>query len=322
MKESLNLTPGSERLSQLENLKGKNHLIMTFDSCRFDSAKLATMPNLSQVATLMEAQTLSHYTPAAHTAFFLGHLPTTPNSIPFFDETKMQPFRITTGPGRDLGKNCGLLLEGNNIIEGFRKKGFFVLGVGGVSQFSSGSFLREAFQWSKFTYLGPDMDEEPLKTREPNHFPLNNIDQIVTQLQNQGKWTLFINCPETHYPYDWGEGIPSEVEAIFPILKKGLNLRCHNLLPEEKSILLEQADSMHQMQVDALEAMDPKIGGLLNDLQSISRANDREVFVSVCGDHGENFGEGLDSNQKNGLFWGHMHPNTQCMNVPLWMAVI
>ncbi|HUW21760.1 MAG TPA: sulfatase-like hydrolase/transferase [Candidatus Bathyarchaeia archaeon] len=246
----------------------------------------------------------------------MGHLPSIASALePYYNEVARQPFRITTGPARDAGKGCGILFDGNNVIEGFRQLGFHVLGVGGVSQFSTGSFLRTAFPWSKFFYFGPDMDEEPLTERKPETFPLNHVEEIVSHLGKyvgrHGQWFLFINCPEPHYPYDWGEGIPEEVHAVFSTLSQGLNLRSQKLSATTKLVLAAQAKNLHQMQINGLEALDPKFGQLFDGLRSITS---REIFVFVTGDHGENFGE--DD------LYGHMHPTKECMSVPLWMGVL
>ncbi len=305
----------TEKLINREKLNDLNAVLIVFDSCRFDSAQLANMPNLNKVGQLMDAQTLSPYTPAAHTAMFLGHLPSNPKTkVPFYNETVRQPWRITTGPSRDSHKGCGMLFEGNNVIEGFRREGHHVLGIGGVSQFSDGSFLRTAYAWSEFIYFGPNMDDEPLAERQSNSFPLNHTEQILDKLKTaaqKGPFTLFMNCPETHYPYDWGKGISEEVKAVFPTLKKGLNLRTHSLLPQEREILAQQATNMHQMQVNGLEFADQQLGILFEGIRSIT---DQATYVFACADHGEHFGE-------KGRY-GHMQNTKECLTVPLWMGLL
>lgn len=299
-------------LIQVEDLRNFNGILVTFDSLRYDSAALARTPNLNDLGQLMKATTLCPYTPGAHTNFFLGHLPSiTHPQMPFYNETIRQPWRITTGPGRDSNKGCGILFEGNNVVEGYRRLGFHVQGIGGVSQFSSGSFLRTAFLWSDFKYYGPDMDEEPLAFRELESFPLNHADEIADLLKGKDKWFLFINCPESHYPYDWGEGISEDIRTVFPTLKKALNLRSHKLLPTEKALLATQASNLHQMQITGLESMDHKLGKLFDELKQTSK---RPIYAFCCADHGENFGESD--------LYGHMHPSEECLKVPLWMGIL
>jgi hypothetical protein len=299
-------------LQEQESLEGFNGILMVFDSLRYDSAVLAETPTLDKLGPIHKATTQAPYTPAAHTSMFLGHLPTIHSpQLPYYNETVRQPWRITTGPARDAGKGCGMLFQGSNVIEGYQIRGYYRLGIGGVSQFSTGSFLRTAFPWSDFIYYGPDMDEEPLQERDWETFPLNHTNEVASQLNGHPDWFLFINCPETHYPYDWGSGIPAKVEENFPLLKYGLNLRSHNLRPHDIDQLKTTASLMHQMQIQAMTQLDKKLNSLFGKLRQISS---KPIYVFACADHGENFGEG-------GLF-GHMHATKECLSVPLWMGIL
>ncbi|MBD3365968.1 hypothetical protein GF360_01340 [candidate division WWE3 bacterium] len=298
-----------------ESLEGFNILHVVLDSLRFDSASRADTPVLDSLGPLIAARTLAPYTPAAHAAAWLGHFPSAPTSaLPYYNETVRQPLRITTGPARDANKGCGMLLDGADVLDGLCRKGYSTLGWGGVSQFSTGSWLRQ-FAWDHFTYFGVDMDEEPLAPRAPETFPLNlnRVGEILSTMSDYGKvpWFLFLNDPAPHYPYDWGEGITEEVrEEAFPLLK--LNLRSHHLAMEKRDMLALYAPLLQQMQVDGLERyIDPGLGELFKGLRQIS---DRPVFAIVHADHGEYFGE-------DGLY-GHMHGGIYDMTVPLWIGVL
>ena len=305
------------RMKELEPLKEFNTVLLVFDSLRFDTAEIANTPNLDRVGELRRAHTLATYTPAAHFAMWAGHIPSTRDNIqvPFYHEPSKQIWRITTAPDRDANKGCGILFEGTDVVDGFRRLDFHVQGIGGVSQFSTGSALRTMFDWSNFIYFGPDLNEELMKPREPQTFPLNNLDQIVSRLKKQSKWFLFINNPESHYPYDWGEGIDDTIQQeALPKLGKVLNLRstkagsgkvAHDLMPF--------ANQLHEMQIKGLEAMDIKLGKLFNELKMLSQ---RPICVVAVGDHGENFGESLDDT----ALFGHMHPSPESIQVPLWIG--
>ncbi|MFH2019712.1 MAG: sulfatase-like hydrolase/transferase [bacterium] len=314
-----------EQLSKVGSLKDFNIAIIVADSLRFDSVseQWDQLTTLAALGDLHQLTTLAPYTPAAHTAMFAGHFPTAPGTkVPFIDETFVQPFRILTAPARDADKGCGMLLEGNNIIEGFRRENMVVNGVGGVSQFSTGSFLRERFPWSSFQYFGPDMDEEPLAPRATRHFPLEHVDQIIDGLPRKEanqQSVLFANLPNTHYPWDDGHpgDIPSEVTDQFPLLKQKLNLRTHkgSLSQEEENQLFTIAPKLHEMQKRAVRTIDAQLDSLFTGLRLIS---DRDWFVIFTGDHGDNFGE-TRTNLATGSrvrHYGHMHFTPECFAVP------
>lgn len=291
-------------------------VLITLDSLRLDSALAAWTPNLDNwCGPLVSARTAAAYTPAAHTAFFLGHLPFAPKESGFYRD---QLWRIATGPVRDGGKGAGMLFQGNNVIEGYRQRGFHTVGVGGVSQFSEGSYLRTSFPWSRFFYFGANLNDEPLAEREHRTFPLNHQDEILSELQQaeRGKWFLFLNSPETHYPYDWGMGIPDEVQRAFPTLYKCLNKRSYRASNADLSAVEAVAPILKQMQIHAMEELDRKLGELFFRLKEM--AGERSVYVVVCADHGENFGEECEDQP----VWGHFHASPECLRVPLWMGVL
>lgn len=307
------------RLSELEPLVEFNTVLLVFDSCRFDTAKRAWTPNLDSIGSLRRAHSLSTYTPSAHFAMWAGHIPSTREKepkIPFYHEPTKQIWRIVTAPDRDAKQGCGILFEGTDVVNGFRKLNFHVQGIGGVSQFSTGSALRTKFDWSDFIYFGPDLNEEPMQARKPESFPLNNIDQIVSRLSGKSKWFLFINNPESHYPYDWGEGIDDEIQnKALPHLGKVLNLRSTRgeIVEHDKQKLMPFTNRLHLMQIIGLEQVDKKLGMLFSELELITK---RPICVIAVGDHGENFGE---SPEGTALF-GHMHPSKESIEVPLWIG--
>ncbi len=304
------------------NLSECNGIMVTLDSARYDTAVSAQMQNLSKIGELHRGYTLSTYTPAAHTSIFLGHLPSTriDGKFPYYHEPAKQLWRITTGPARDANKGCGILFHGNNVIEGYRRMNTYVLGIGGVSQFSSKSFLREAYPWTNFIYYGPDMNEEPLAPRNPETFPLNHVEEIAETLRGKEQWFLFINCPEPHYPYDWGKGIDDKIMNIFPQLAKTLNLRSLTAPIEAFEALKPFADDLWQMQEKGLRAIDLKLEFLFRNLKQIS---ERPIYAVVCGDHGENFGDGNSEAGGSPLgLYGHMHPSRECTQVPMWMGML
>jgi len=292
-----------------KKLNDKNVIFITLDSCRFDTAERAKIPTLKSIGVLRKAYTHATYTVPAHTAFFAGHLPNVFDNpqFPYYSESVSQLWRIKTGKGKD--REAGIVFKEQDVLEGYRKIGFYVLGAGGVSQFSDGSFLRNFFG-NEFLYFGQKLDEEPLQSRNKESFPLNNIEEIVKKIINKEKWFLFINCPETHYPYDIGDGIPKNIVDFFPKLFRSLNLREND---EAEKISSDICFELHNMQIKALEHIDGQIKNLINTIP-----RNKDVLVVICGDHGENFGEIFKGKKR----FGHLIPSMEVMEVPLIIGVL
>ncbi|HEV2781369.1 MAG TPA: sulfatase-like hydrolase/transferase [Actinophytocola sp.] len=292
----------------MSDLSEKNVVFVTVDSCRYDVARAARIPFIRSIGELRRARTHGSFTVPAHHAFFAGHLPVVLEEplTDYYSEAACQLWRIKTGRTLEEKRRFGLLFGANNVVAGYRALGFKVLGAGGVSQFSDGSCLR-AYFGDDFLYFGPNLDEEPLRERDPGTFPLNNIETIVRNLAGHDKWFLFVNCPETHYPYDIGNGIPADVLESYATLKGSLNLR------EGPAVPASLGPRLREMQLIALEYLDGQLGKLFELLP-----RRRDIVVIVCGDHGENFGEHFAGKPR----WGHMVPSREVMEVPLVIGQI
>lgn len=288
-------------------IKNKNVVFITIDSCRYDTAKHADIPTIKGMGPLRKAYTHGSYTVPAHISFFSGHLPAVLDEpkLPYYSESEKQLWRIKTGIARD-SKPTGLSLEGNNVLEGYKKLGYYVLGVGGVTQFSDGSLLRSYFG-EEFLYYGFNLDEELLSPRFEDPFPLNHIDEIVKKIEKYDRWFLFLNCPETHYPYDHkvGQNIPKYIIDQFPKLMKAINLR-ESENSDELSV--EFGKALHNMQKEALESIDQRLQVLFESLPK-----NRDILTVICSDHGDNFGEYFVGKRR----WGHLFPSPEVMQVPL-----
>lgn len=300
------------------DLRTCNIVHIVIDSLPFKSAQDAAMLQLGAIGPLRAAMSLAPYTPTAHAAMWLGHLPSTITEPhwPFYHEPTQQLWRVVTGPSRDAGKGCGDLLTGNNLISSLRDRGLFVFGVGGVSQFSEGSWLRTAFPWSEFRYFGPNLDEELAQARPREHFPLNHQDQILERLRREEQWYFFMNTPEAHYFYDSGSGFPPRIgQEQLCLLKQSLNLRATQQAPEKLEQLLEYAEDFRQLQLQSMGVVAAKLDRLFSELRSISR---RPTYVVICGDHGENFGERFMGRPH----FGHLLATPEVMRVPLWIGML
>jgi hypothetical protein len=191
-----------------------------------------------------------------------------------------------------------MLLSGQTVIEGFRRLGYYALGAGGVRWFLS-PLLTSHFD--EFLFWGPNDYDQFFRPREPDEFALQHIDIIAERLSGRSRWFLFINCLETHVPYDTGEiPLPALVHDI--ILRAKPIWAGKSSHRRESNINLQELQILQQYQIRACEAVDARIGKLLKVLP-------RPFIAYICGDHGECFGE-------DGK-WGHGFPHEQVIDVPV-----
>lgn len=289
-----------------------NVIFITLDSCTYETAQKALTKNLDSLCELKRAETHGTYTYPAHHAFFTGSLPNILDKNKFYIEKYSRIWK----PGmarKNPNEKVAITFNEKNIIDYYQKNGFNVLGCGGVSFFDStnkNNTLPSLF--NKFIYFGPTQDvlREKRIPRDKKYFPLSNTGTIIKEIDKELPYFLFINCPETHIPYDRPEAklSPGDRDLILRLYKEHdlKKLYPTNKLPFSR----EELDSLKQRQIDALEWVDCQLGLLFKQITS----KNRTTLVIVCSDHGEEFGEG-------GRF-GHFHAHRTILEVPLWVGTI
>jgi hypothetical protein len=162
-------------------------------------------------------------------------------------------------------------------------------------------------QFKNFTFYGRRKDFE--SPRDKSMFPLMHIDEIVSSFKESKPYFLFINCPETHIPYDNPESIITadylKLVARLHEEQKGKRWADVKSLP----FSTEELDLLKSFQKLSLEWTDRRLKELFEKLPD----NGLPTLYIVCGDHGEEFGEG-------GRF-GHGHVHDTVMTVPLWIGL-
>ena len=148
---------------------------------------------MQAVAPLHRAQAPSHFTYGSHAAFWMGFTPGVADcDQPLINPKAGKLFRMAfaghAGSDRD-----GFELQGSNVIEGFRKRGYRTIGSGAVDWFNpatpTGSVLGRPFE--RFHFAG-------------NTWSLRQqLTWIETELSTTPSVQpvfLFLNVGETHVP--------------------------------------------------------------------------------------------------------------------------
>jgi len=261
-------------------------LFLSLDSCRYDtfsSLHLAgLLPHLASIGPLHKAQSPSYFTYGSHSAFWMGFTPGVINSSdPWLNPKVGKLFRMafSGSPGRD---DEGFRLDGKNLIEGFRRRGYLTIGTASVDWFDpateTGSVLGAPFEG--FHFAGNTWS---LATQ------LIWIDAELQKKPAEQPVFCFLNIGETHVPY-WHEGATWQ-RWPSPCIPFG-GSAC-------------DAKESARRQSDCLQWVDGKLSQLLQRF--------RDGTVLICSDHGDCWGE-------DGL-WEHgiSHPAT--LTVPLLMRV-
>lgn len=232
-------------------------LLITLDSCRYDTFASAKAPNLKRIGPLHKAMAPASFTYPSHAAIFVGFTPGVAEvREPFVNPKFGKIFRMVgvgfPGKGTDYFK-----LRGRNIIQGFSSEGYLTIGTGAAPWFDPArpTSLQLIQDFAHYWYPG---DKWSLRRQ---------LDFVATHLPISGQPAfVFINLAETHVPY-WHEGAAWD-RAFSPCEPFGE----HN-----------DAGECRRRQSACLEFVDATLAPILEAFACASTV--------VCADHGDCWGE-------------------------------
>ena len=232
-------------------------LLVTLDSCRYDTAASAATPALRTLGEPVRAMAPSYFTLASHAAMWVGATPGVPGlRVPWLNPKWRRLFRLETAQIKARDDEAFALM-GRTIIEGFNNAGYVTLGTGAVDWFdtktASGRALVEDF--ADFHFARRDGVR-------------SQVEWLADRVRGAGERPVFafLNVGETHVPY-WYEGAPWS-RADNPCVPFGATNR---------------RDACELRQRACLEHIDAAIGPMLEAF--------RDATVMVTADHGDCWGE-------------------------------
>lgn len=256
----------------------QSHVLITLDSCRWDTFDSADLPFLKSHPY---AQAWSHatFTGPAHFAYFSGKLPHNYSGEAIFDtcavigregQVQPKPWRVLSASRRP---DTRMWLPGANAPDGFANLGYATIGTAGVGWFDPKEActapLLKGFQRFKFFDGGKRPNTEGI---EPQ------VDWVLDELSRvppEQPYFLFINAAETHYPYH----------------AKGYEGRARWGKPEE----------CRRFQRQAVEYVDGHLARLFATLSN--------YLAIITADHGDCWGE-------DGL-WAHGIYHPKVLEIPM-----
>lgn len=252
-------------------------LLLTLDSCRYDTLVDARTPTLDSYGPIVPAQTPGNFTYAAHQAFFVGLLPNASSDLPYYNRFRRQLIGLSNVGERAVARDARTVVESDwDMVAGLRRAGYQTVGAGAMNWFRQKA-LTAGFD--RFEFTGRDADAQ--------------IDYLLAEVDPELPFFGFVNFGETHNPFTYAgktDVCPVDVRArrmTWPPTPEG---------PVGK----ENGGYWHQ--VAAAEFIDGRLARLFSSLPG-------DTVTVVCADHGECFGE-------DG-FWGHGVNHPKVLEVPL-----
>ncbi len=262
----------------------EDFLLVTWDSCRYDTYRKAKTPVLDQFGEARRAWAMGTYTLPSLVAMYYGFLPHAFAAEPFYNRYRQQLWRICH---RNVHAKplVTFPLGTKNVIHGFHDRRYFTVGVAAMDWFRDAAALRDGFEEFRVTGTAARRQNEILATlieKNARHRPVFAL----------------VNYGETHSPFRC-EGMPDTKEQVNPNFSLARLFNQQGLLKPDWELDARSFDR----QVACAEYLD----GRMQDLLDFFRARGRPATIVVCSDHGECFGE-------DGMF-GHAFYHEKVMEV-------
>jgi hypothetical protein len=269
------------RVDSRADVDPRSILLITLDSCRYDTFVAADAPNLKALGgEVHRAQAPSHFTYASHMAMWVGATPgVAGRAEPYINPKFTRIFRIANGGRKPYGR-AAFELEGRNIVDGFRQAGYRTIGSGALGWFNPETPVGAAVtgDFERLFYHG-----WPWSVERQVAWVTAELDAAVGR-----PVFVFMNIGETHTPY-WHEGSPWPMQDN----------------PCRPFQTVDRRAECAERQRGCLEYVDAQLAPLLARFASAS--------AIITADHGDCWGE-------DGL-WEHGVSHAATLTVPLVFRV-
>lgn len=322
------LTPENYPGKALELLRDTYNIVfITVDSLSFEvyrkARELGYTGGIDSFGKVFPAIAPASFTLPSHAALFGGHLPQVlSNNTSLGLSRKNRLFNSATSNAEERQVTAGFLLEGKDIFEGFRKRGYAIRAFCGAIFFEKRETdlgpLAHYFKEDEMTYFGHSVSMD----RTSKDVPIGNLELITNSIDSLGKipWFLFVNDTSTHIPYLFNDEDQSSVEAVAlkASLKRNKSLFQGRVDPEATYETIGK--KFERAQIEALRFFDSRLVRLI---QGLKRQTQNKILLIVCGDHGECFGRATFMGETREGYFGHCWNGAEeNIVVPLLMNII
>lgn len=257
----------------------RNLILITYDSCRLDSALAAKAPNLARLGEIEARYSYASWTAPSHYTFMMGLVPHVSPTKVYASEVYKEDFH-KWGHRLDIPDlKFETFLPQLSLPGMLKQYGYRTVGRVSMPVLNPYTVINNAFDDYRL------MD---------NHNDFKGMVEEVAFSRDQPSFHFF-NLGETHYPYMLDDpSLPhiSGLHGVAKTLSKGGDaggIIGHKQKEGEMDIEEFFADEvmkgLHQQQIRCVEYLDELLGALMDKAPS-------ETWFMVMGDHGEAFGEG------------------------------
>jgi hypothetical protein len=232
-------------------------LLVTLDSCRYDTFAGADLKHMTSVGELHRALAPGTFTYSSHAAMFVGFTPDVPDLLEPYLNPKFARIFMLGGGGSKAKHKPFVFLKGHDIVEGFAQLGYETIGTGAMTWFNPGTgasrTLIRSFDQFHYPHSSTALDRQ-----------LSFLESALDRARRPV--FAFLNVGETHVPY-WHSGADWDREWN-PCVTFGDS---------------NDAAECQRRQKACVEFVDERIGGLLERFAGAT--------TIICADHGDAWGE-------------------------------
>jgi hypothetical protein len=253
----------------------RNLVILTYDSCRFDSAQAARAPNLARLGELERRYSYASWTAPSHFTYLMGLVPHVSPPHVYASEVYKQDFARWADRLDIADMHFGKFLPQLSLPGMLKSHGYRTVARVSMPVLNPYTILNNAF------------DDYRLMS---NH---NDFAGMVADMSfTRGQPTFyFCNLGETHYPYMLDDASLPHISGLHGVAKSlasggdaGGKVKGSDVAAAE-FVTDETMRSLHQQQIRCVEYLDGLLGALFDKAPS-------DTWFMIMGDHGEAFGEG------------------------------
>lgn len=251
----------------------RNLVLITYDSCRLDSARAAKAPNLARIGGIEARYAYASWTAPSHYTFMMGLVPHRSPTGVYASEVYKEDF-ARWGERLDIPD-----LKFASFLPQLSLPGM-------LKQYGYRTVARVSMPvLNPHTVISNAFDDYRLMD---NHNDFRGmVDEV--QFSRDAPGFFFFNAGETHYPYMLDDPALPHISGLHGVAKslargEDAGGRLAEMSPDE-FFRPEVMKGLHDQQIACVEYLDGLLGALIDKAP-------KDTWFMVMGDHGEAFGEG------------------------------